>query len=176
MSRGLHWTQEAWESHQKARHDDGHPGVADHTHRLPAAAPRRGFQAPGAFASPGKSRTDPLAAFHALGHLPAGTANRTEQAYADLLEARRLAGEILAWHFHPFHIRLANRAFYRVDYLVVAADRTLEIHEVKGGHITERGQLKIRLAAHALPYFRMIRVQRQPKRHGGGFTLTEFTP
>ena len=113
--------------------------------------------------------------FQALGRLPKDRMNGTEKAYSQRLEAMRLAGEILDWKFHPLRIRLADNAYYEVDFLVMAADRSLEVHETKGGYTTDKGQLKIRLCAEAAPWFRCIKATKLPAKVGGGWKLEEFT-
>lgn len=100
--------------------------------------------------------------------------NKTEQAYAEHLDRLKLAGEVLDWKFHPMNIRLADRTFYEVDFLVLHADMTLAIHETKGGYTSEKGQLKIKLVAEAMPWFRMIKATRLPKSQGGGFVTEVF--
>ncbi|WP_429565724.1 hypothetical protein [Paraburkholderia sp. MM6662-R1] len=113
--------------------------------------------------------------FQALGRLPKNRMNRTETAYAALLEQRRLAGDILAWDFHPFNVRLATNTFYEIDWLVIAADRGVEIHETKGGLTTDKGQVKLKLCGERLPYFRMFKVTRLPKKAGGGWRVLEYS-
>jgi hypothetical protein len=74
--------------------------------------------------------------------------NKTETRMAQLLEARRLAGEISAWRFEPFSLKLAERTHYRPDFLVAhLGGRRPEIVEVKGGYIREDSWVKLKLAA-----------------------------
>jgi hypothetical protein len=89
--------------------------------------------------------------FRALGRLPAGKMNRTEAEYAAMLELRKHAGEVIWWEFEPFKIRLADRTFYDIDFGVMLADRSLEVHEVKGGFITDDGRVKLKVAASRFP-------------------------
>lgn len=114
---------------------------------------------------------DRQAAFHAIGRLPKDKMNKTERSYADLLDQRRLAGDILDWKFHAMNVRLADNTFYETDFLVVAADRELQIHEVKGTHITDKGKIKIKLCGQALPWFRCILAIKE----GATFTLSEIS-
>ena len=58
--------------------------------------------------------------------------NKGETLYAGHLEALRAAGVIAGWWFELLSIRLADNTHYRPDFLVMRADGTLEIHEVKG--------------------------------------------
>lgn len=115
-----------------------------------------------------------LRKFQAKGRLPKGTMNKTEAAYAELLEEQKRMGMVLWWKFHPLRVRLADNAFYEVDFLVMAGDGGLEIHETKGGYVTDKGQLKIRLCAEALPVFRMFKMSKLSKKDGGGWKKEEF--
>lgn len=89
--------------------------------------------------------------FQALGRLKAGRLNKTEAEYAGMLELRKQAGEIAWYAFEPFKIRLADRTFYDVDFGVMLADGRLEVHEVKGGFITDDGRVKLKVAAEHFP-------------------------
>lgn len=92
-----------------------------------------------------------LRAFRAAGRLKPGSMNRTEAEYATMLEARKRVGEIAWYAFEPFKIRLADRTFYDVDFAVMLANGALEVHEVKGGFITEDGKVKLKVAAEHFP-------------------------
>lgn len=89
--------------------------------------------------------------FQALGRLKAGAMNKTEAKYAELLEQRKRAGEVTWYAFEPFKIRLADRTFYDVDFGVMLADGRLQVHEVKGGFITDDGRVKLKIAAEHFP-------------------------
>ena len=89
--------------------------------------------------------------FQALGRLKAGSMNRTEREYAEMLALRKHAGEIIWWAFEPFKIRLADRTFYDVDFAVLLANSELEVHEVKGGFVTDDGRAKVKIAAELFP-------------------------
>ena len=77
--------------------------------------------------------------------------NKTEAEYAGMLEARKRAGEVAWYAFEPFKIRLADRTFYDVDFGVMLADGRLQVHEVKGGWITDDGKVKLKVAAEHFP-------------------------
>lgn len=116
--------------------------------------------------------------------------NRTEEAYAERLERLRLAGEILAWSFEPLKLRLGVSCYYTPDFVVVAKDRTLEMHEVKSVHrvavkakgfkipgqyrerpgFRDDARVKIRVAAETHPY-RFIGAYR---RSDGSWEFEEF--
>ena len=112
--------------------------------------------------------------WQALGRMPKDKMNATEKAYSELLEGQRIAGEVISWKFHPMNIRLADKTFYEVDFLVLHADMTLAIHEVKGGFTSEKGQLKIKMVSEVMPYFAMIKAIKQTKAQGGSFRLEYY--
>ncbi len=112
--------------------------------------------------------------FRALGRLPKGRMNKTEGEYAQRLEALRVTGKIKGWKFHPMRVRLADNTYYEVDFMVMHDDMTLAIHETKGGFTTDKGQMKIKLCAEVMPWFRMIKATKLPQKKGGGWALEEF--
>lgn len=95
--------------------------------------------------------------FYALGRMAKGKMNKTETRYAQLLDAKKHDGEILDWKFHVFRLRLADNTFYEPDFLVLGAGGQIEIHETKGSYTTDKGQLKVKLAAEVLPWFRVFK-------------------
>lgn len=119
-------------------------------------------------AAPAK-QTGPGAAYRALGRLKAGDMNKTEQAYDAHLWAQRQAGTVL-WHkFEPFKLRLADRTFFDVDFLVLMADRTIELHDVKGARhlVEEDARVKIKVAAETFPLFGFATVYPVKGKTGG---------
>lgn len=88
----------------------------------------------------------------ALGRLPAGTMNRTEQAYSAFLELRKRAGEIAWYRFEGIKLRLADKTFLTVDFAVMLASGELEMHDVKGGPIMEDANVKLKVAAESFPF------------------------
>lgn len=101
-----------------------------------------------------------------------GEMNKTEAAYAQHLERRRLVDEIDRWDFEPEKLRLADRTFYSPDFRVVLADGSVEFHEVKG-FWEDDARVKIKVAAELHPY-RFVAVRVKPKRDGGGWAEEEF--
>lgn len=110
--------------------------------------------------------------FFALGRLKPGVMNKTERAYADTLEWRRRAGEVVWFKFEAIKLRLADNTFYTPDFLVMLADGTLEAHEVKG-HWRDDARAKIKIAAELYP-FRFIAVTPRAKRDAGGWNVETF--
>lgn len=78
--------------------------------------------------------------------------NKTEQAYAERLKLLQQAGEIQWFEFEPMNLKLADKCFYRVDFLVMDAHGFLEVHEVKGGYITDDSLVKIKAASEKFPF------------------------
>lgn len=122
-----------------------------------------------------KQQPEGVKRWQALGRMPKGKMNKTEAAYAQRLDALKHGGEVLDWKFHPMNIRLADRTFYEVDFLVIHQDRTIAIHETKGGYTSEKGQMKIKLAAEAVPWFRFLKAVRQSAKDGGGWRIEEYS-
>ena len=94
-------------------------------------------------------------AFLALGRKPKSQGprgmNKTEAEWSGMLEARRVAGELLFWAFEPIKVRLADRTWYEPDFLVVRSTGELELHEVKGAFVMDDARLKFKLVAEHFP-------------------------
>ncbi|MGL6291690.1 MAG: DUF1064 domain-containing protein [Silanimonas sp.] len=97
-------------------------------------------------------------------HKP-GEMNKLEQEYANHLELLRRAGEIKSWEYEKIKLRLADKTFYTPDFMVVASDDTIEMHETKG-FWEEDARVKIKVAAAMYP-FRFLGVKKAPKSQGG---------
>lgn len=109
-----------------------------------------------------------------------GVMNKTEQAYANHLEEKRLSGEIIDWSYEPLTIHLAKLTSYKPDFLVQAKDLTLEIHEVKAwsakiGFITEDDAwAKLKIAQGMFGgLFKFFRCGRKPKSMGGDWVIEQ---
>ncbi|MEX3690802.1 hypothetical protein AB3X91_11845 [Paraburkholderia sp. BR14263] len=105
----------------------------------------------------------PIERMQQLGRMPCGAMNKTEAAYAQLLDARLAAGEILWYRFEGIKLRLAARTFITIDFAVIPRGAPLEFHEVKG-RWTDDARAKTKVAAEQFP-FRFIAIQRDG-RHG----------
>lgn len=108
----------------------------------------------------------------ARGRMKVGEMNATEARYLAYLEQRKQAGEILWFKFEGVKLRLADNAFYTVDFFVMLADGTLEAHEVKGKW-EDDARLKIKVAQELYP-FRFIAVKPVPASRGGGWEVEDF--
>lgn len=124
--------------------------------------------------APPHARPTGLQRFQSIGRAPASKLNKTEQAWADELEQQRARREIVWWRAHVFNVRLADNTFYRTDFLVLRADMVLEIHEVKGEYVTDKGQMKIKLCAEVLPVIPVVKMTKLSKKNGGGWKREEF--
>ena len=119
-----------------------------------------------------RSNTGAIRKMQALGRLKTGQMNKTEAAYAQHLEARKAAGEILWYRFEGVKLRLADNTFYSPDFVVMLADGALECHEVKG-FWQDDARVKIKVAADQYP-MRFIAVKVRAKKNGGGWDVEEF--
>jgi hypothetical protein len=91
----------------------------------------------------------------ALGRLPAGQMNRTEERYErEVLAPAKLAGEIPWYAFGAITLKLAKNTHFKVDFAVLAADGILEMVDVKGSRFMaeEDALAKIKIAAALFPF------------------------
>lgn len=158
MSKGgaIRWTPEQLAAHQAKR---GHPTV-------PAKA---GTPAP--LAIPVFAPKGGLDALYALGRIAKGKMNGTETAYAQRLDALKHDGTIIDWKFHVLRVRLADNTYYEPDFIVMTAERELQIHETKGTFTTPLGQAKVKMCAEVLPWFRVFKCSKQKD---GSWVIQEF--
>jgi hypothetical protein len=107
-------------------------------------------------------------------HTP-GVMNQTEAAYAEGLEARKLAGEIIGWEFEAVTFKLADGCRYTPDFFVTLTDGTMECIDAKGGGpMDDKSIVKVKCAAEKFHQFRFAIEQRLPKKLGGGWKRREF--
>lgn len=98
----------------------------------------------------------------ALGRLPAGVMNKTEQAYADFLELRKRAGEVLWWKFEGIKLRLADKTFLTPDFAIMEADCSICLDDIKG-FMQEDANVKLKVAAEIYPFrFNIVRKGKSP--------------
>jgi len=111
-------------------------------------------------------------AMYALGRLKAGAMNKTEQAYAQSLEAEKQAGLIAWYKFEAVKLRLADNTFYTPDFAVMLSSGQMQMHEVKG-FWQDDARAKIKVAADLYP-FEFIAVKAKAKKDGGGWAEEAF--
>ncbi len=88
-----------------------------------------------------------------------GQMNKLEASYAGYLEGLKRDGYLAWYEFDAIKLRLAGNTFYTPDFLVMRADGTLEVHEVKG-HWEDDARVKIKVAADKFP-FRFIAITKE---------------
>lgn len=108
----------------------------------------------------------------ALGRLKPGQMNKSEAAYAQHLDTLKAEGAVLWYRFEGMKLRLADNTFYTGDFVVMVADGTIEIREVKG-FWQDDARAKIKIASDQYP-FRFVAVKARAKKHGGGWEEEEF--
>lgn len=107
-------------------------------------------------------------------HKP-GVMNGTEKAYAEVLEARKRAGEIVEWWFEAVTFKLAEDTRYTPDFQVLLADQTIEYIDAKGGGpIDPKSLVKIKCAAEKFYQFKFVIEQKLAKKLGGKWKRTEY--
>jgi hypothetical protein len=99
-----------------------------------------------------------------------GTMNKTESRYADVLCARLLAGEIIAYWYERWTFKLADDTRYTPDFMVQLPDGTIEAHEVKG-FMETHARVKIKVLPEMFPV-RCVVVRERAKKNGGGWEET----
>lgn len=143
--------------------------------RLKAPA-RRDQNATPAALPPGAIATKPaptgMQLMQAKGRLAKGTMNATETKYAAHLDQLRLAGDVLWWKFEAIKLQLAPDTTLTVDFVVLLADGTLEMHDVKGAKAiyADDAKVKMKVAASEFPFvFRVVFPVK--KADGGGWNI-----
>lgn len=108
----------------------------------------------------------------ALGRLPVGQMNKTEIAYAAVLEGLKRAGLVQWYRFEGLKLRLADKTFYTPDFAVMRDDGVIECHECKGFWMDD-AKVKIKVAAEMYP-FRFMAAKQRAKKAGGGWEYQVF--
>ena len=116
----------------------------------------------------GELKNKQMPASFALGRMKSGKMNKTEAAYAQLLELKKHTGEILWYSFEPVNLRIGEKCFYAVDFMVMLKSGQIECHECKG-FWTDDALVKIKAAAEKFP-FRFISVMLKE----GNWKVREF--
>jgi len=141
-----------------------------------AMAEQAGAKPPACAAAPRKGN-----AVKAVCRLPmAGRSYDTERMksqlevdYAAVLEREKMAGKILEWRYESITLNLADNTSYTPDFLVIAGDGHMELHETKG-FWRPKDRIKLKTAARQHPWFIFLSVMRDKdgewvfKRYGQG--------
>lgn len=93
-----------------------------------------------------------------------------ERQYAEQLTLKRVAGLIRAWWYEPMRLKLANDAWFKVDFIVWENDASLSAIEVKG-HQRESAVVRWKVARSLYPFlaFKMV----SKGKDGGWETIRE---
>jgi hypothetical protein len=104
----------------------------------------------------------------------AGQMNKTEAEFAEILKVQQLSGAVRWWAFESITLRLAKDCRYTPDFMVLLADGSTEMIDVKGGGpIDAKSKVKLRVAA---DQFRHWRFAIEQKLKGAGWKRTDFRP
>lgn len=91
-----------------------------------------------------------------------GIKNGLESDYANRLELRQKADEIVGFRFEGMRFRLGKGTYYTPDFVVITSEGAVECHETKG-HWREAARVRIKVAAREFPWFRFVAVTRPPR-------------
>lgn len=107
-------------------------------------------------------------------HKP-GEMNATEAAYAEILQARKLAGEVIEWWFEAVTFKLASDCRFTSDFAVFLADGTMEFVDAKGGGPeNEKALVKARMAADKFYMFAFVIEKRTGRKGSYEWKRREF--
>src|ERR1044072_6287022 len=77
--------------------------------------------------------------------------NKTEEAFAHILEAQKRSGEIREWHFEGLTLRLGDDCRYTPDFYTVEAAGFIHLHETKG-FMRDDALVKLKTCATIYPF------------------------
>ena len=100
--------------------------------------------------------------------------SKDEEIYGEILDVRKIRGEIIDHAFQPEKFRLGDGSWYTPDFRVIENDRLITRLEIKGGVIREAARVRFLVAAGLHPY-RFVMVYHEPKKRGGGWKLIHDT-
>ena len=99
-----------------------------------------------------------------------GEMNKTEESYSDILETRKLAGDIAEWFFEPCSWRYGKGARFSADFMIVHNDGSLEFVDCKGGGPeNEAATCRGKACAEKYWFFTFSKVIKLSKKDGGGW-------
>jgi hypothetical protein len=99
--------------------------------------------------------------------------NKWEESFGELLELRRLGGEIIWYQFEAMRFRLADGAYYKPDWMAMLANQQWIAFEVKGMW-REAARLRIKVAADQHP-IKFCAVRKRKVSEGGGWDEEWFS-
>lgn len=81
-----------------------------------------------------------------------GRMNSLEERYLkEIIAPKMLSGEVFSWLFESINLRLADKTYYRPDFIVFHTD-CIEVVEVKGFWMDD-ARVKWKVAAEQFPMF-----------------------
>lgn len=107
----------------------------------------------------------------ALGRLRDGQMNKTEQHFADYLDAEKAAGRVLWWAFEGIKFKLAKNTHLTVDFAVMVEGGQLHMIDVKGARAiySDDAKAKMKIAADKFPLAFFVAFPTK----GGGWDIEE---
>lgn len=96
--------------------------------------------------------------------------NKTERAYAAMLEMMKRNNEIIDYKFEGITVKLGNGVRYTADFMVIRTTQkvgeyfdqrsvALELHETKGPYIRDDARIKFQCARTQFPWFKWKMMQ-----------------
>lgn len=98
-----------------------------------------------------------------------GGRSKTQAAWAEHLDLERAHGSVSFWLEEAVSLRLADRTWYRPDFLVVRPNGQIEMHEVKG-FWRDDARAKFKIAAELHPWAKFWVIMRAK---GGGWSVEQ---
>lgn len=94
----------------------------------------------------------------ARGRMPAGVMNKTEKAYSQHLERRKMMGNVCTWWFERIKLKVAQgTCWFEPDFMVLLMNGEVELHDVKGSRKVVQDDALVKAKAIASQYpFRMV--------------------
>lgn len=111
----------------------------------------------------------------ALGRLPLGMMNQTEQRFLDeYIVPFFNAKDIVWWAFEAFKLRLADNTFLTIDFALMRSDGSFELVDVKGSKamIEDDAWVKLKVARDKFP-FRFFITWPLARKAGSGWHFEE---
>jgi hypothetical protein len=88
--------------------------------------------------------------------------NSWEREWADALEVRRLAGEVIWWGYEKVKLKLGDGVYYVPDFMVAMQNGGIQFHEIKG-HSRALGIAKFKIAASLFPFAEFFMFRKDAK-------------
>jgi hypothetical protein len=80
-----------------------------------------------------------------------GEMNKLERRWSEQLDVAKATGTVLAWWYERVTFKLAHDTRYTPDFMVLAHDGVIELHETKG-FMRDDAHVKLKLCAELFPF------------------------